>query len=414
MSRVETLGYKIELVDLEEVKSFPKQFDQFQSEFSDDRLREHAAEDAKSNLPHSDIDAPSPFEREVHHGAQQLASKISSAFKRALEQVDAKIKAERELVEAKYKNTLELIEETYKAEKDGAENAYGLKALHKRLEGVEKQREDIYSRVKRGPVVYIPHWLYLVLAVAIFLGEVPLNALVFQIFGENQVMTWVMALVIGLCVPVSAHFIGVKFREHGEGISWSNLAKGTIALAVVVAALYALSVMRHDYLETFKDTLGLSDSLVKTSFLFFWLNVAVLSAAITISYLAHDGIPGYDNLQKELKTLERQIGKAENEKVSRLKRAAMQRVKAKDDAATEQRDDLNRVALMKGTYDQLLREGQEWESRAQTVLRQMLSVYRQTNIRMREDKAMPASFRSEPDLELELKKMKEKLDNEAH
>ena len=80
----------------------------------------------------------------------------------------------------------------------------------------------------------------MIFAIAIFLGEIPLNALVFEIFGENQVMTWIMATIIGLAVPISAHFIGIKFREHPDGVNYANLLKGTFALAVIGAALYSL------------------------------------------------------------------------------------------------------------------------------------------------------------------------------
>lgn len=413
MAKIQTLGYKIELVDLEEVQKLPQLFDEFDRLYSDDALRARAKEDGVAGIPLAESPLPSPFERELVHAASQLAVTIGTTYRRALEQVDGKIKAERTLVETKYKNVLESCEDVYAAEKEAAENVFGLKDSHAQLELNEKRYNQIYEEVKRDPVVYIPHWAYIFLAFFIFVGEVPLNALVFQMFGENQVMTWVMALIVGLCIPVSAHFIGIKLREHGRGLSMTNILKGVVALAVVIAALYGLSVMRQTYLGSMKESLGLTDSLVENSFMFFWLNVAVLAAAVVIAYLAHDPIPGYDVLGHRLKVLRKKVAKAERTKVDLLKKAAMKRVAERDKAAAEHRDNCNRVDLMKGTYDQLLTEGKEWESRCLIVLRQKAAVYRHENLKNRESKALPRSFETEPELNLELRKMKEKLDNES-
>lgn len=413
MTTIQTLGYKIELVDLDEVKKLPKLFDEFDRLYSDDALRQRAKEDGSSGIPLGDSPLPSPFERELVHAASQVASTVATTYKRALEQVDGKIKAERQHLDSKYKDVLESIEATHQYEKDAAENVFGLKDSHAQLELCEQRYNALYDELKRDPVVYIPHWVYITLAFFIFIGEVPLNALVFQMFGENQIMTWVMALIVGLCIPVSAHFIGIKLREHGRGLSYTNILKGVVAFAIVIAALYGLSVMRTTYLGAMKESLGLDEPLVQSSFMFFWLNVAVLSAAVVIAYMAHDPVPGYDVLGHKLAHLRRKVTKAEKAKVGLLKAAAMKRVAARDKASAEHRDSFNRVNLMKGTYDQLLREGQEWESRCLIVLRQKVAVYRHENVKHRETKALPKSFETEPELELELKRMREKLDNEA-
>ena len=412
MAKIQTLGYKIELVDLDEVRKLPKLLDAWETEYSDEALRTHAKADAESGIPTAESPVPSPFERQLVHSAGLLVSSIASTYKRALEQVDAKIKAERTLIDSKHKNALESAEATYLLEQQAAENSFGLKDTHKQLELAESRYNDIYTKYNRTPVVYIPHWVYIILATAIFLGEVPLNAMVFQIFGENQVMCWVMALIIGLCIPVSAHFIGIKLREHGDGISWTNIAKGFVLLSVIVAALYGLSIMRQTFLEANKEPLGLTQSLIDSSFMFFWLNLAVFGAAIVIAYLAHDQIPGYEQLRHELRTLRKQVSKAEIKKVDLLKQAAMRRVKVKDSAAEEHRDNGNRINLMKGTYDQLLREGQEWESRCAILVKQKISTYRHEQMKHRAEKTEPKAFATEPALELELKKMREKLDNE--
>ncbi len=234
----------------------------------------------------------------------------------------------------------------------------------------------------------------------------------FQIFAESQVMTIVMAFVVGLCVPLSAHFIGIKFREHPDGFSVPNAAKGLAGSAVVVTALYWLSIIRQTYLDANRETLGLNDALVHSSFMFFWLNVAVFVAAVMVSYLAHDSVPGYHHLRASLERARARVTELERERVARLKAAALERAEGIQIAHDEFRQNRNRVSLMKGSYDQLLKEGQEYESRCLDQLRQLVAMYRHENLRRRDDKRIPPSFERELFFELELVKMREKLNND--
>jgi hypothetical protein len=209
----------------------------------------------------------------------------------------------------------------------------------------------MYTAHGRAPVRYVPLWLYLVFATAIFLGEIPLNALVFQIFGENQIMTWVMAFIIGLAVPLTAHFIGIKMREHGTGFSLSNSIKALAAFGVVSGALYGLSVLRQTYLGEFKQELGLTDVLVESSFLFFWLNIAVFVAAILVAYLAHDSVPGFESLEHGAAATRRKVERSEKKRVKHLVSASKKRAEALHDANKLFRDSMLEVVLLKGIYD---------------------------------------------------------------
>lgn len=286
------------------------------------------------------------------------------------------------------------------------------KAIRDYSYSAEKQYSQMCSKYGRCPVHYIPHWLYIVLATLIFLGEIPLNALVFQIFGENQIMTWVMAFVIGLSVPITAHFIGIKIREHGQGFSIGNALKALVAMGTVTAALYGISVLRRDYLGEFKDALGLTDVLVQDSSLFFLLNLAVLGAAIMVAYLSHDSIPGFEDADKDYQKAQRTVEIKESQRVKKLKAAAVERALELDRTNEDFRDGMNKVSMMKGQYDQLLKEGQEMERRCLHRLMQHIQMYRLENMRKRADKAHPISFNKELTFPLVLSEIKEKLLND--
>jgi hypothetical protein len=412
MSSFNTLGYQIELVDLAGIKQLQRQFEQLQDTYSEQHISQRAQEDAQHDIPAIDHRGLSSFEQELVHTTAELASKVAITYRGSLEMLDAKIKAERTHLEQQQADELERVDSMYKVDQDAAENAFPLKDAHKQLELAEQHYATFYARYGRAPIVYIPHWLYWIFAFAIFAGEVPLNAMVFQIFGESQIMTWVMAIIIGLSIPLTAHFVGIKLREHPDGFSISNAIKALVAFGVAVVALYELSILRQSYLGENREPLGLTAQLVADSFLFFYLNLAVLCTAILIAYLSHDSAPGFEQAEAELVAARKKVAKLERQRVDLLKQAAVQRAEEKRRIHEQYRDGCNRVALMHGTYDQLLKEGQEFERRCVSVLRKLVSIYRRENVRARSDKRAPACFETTPDLDLELRTIAEKLNND--
>ena len=397
---------------LPDLKAIRKLFDEHRREFSEEKIRENAKEDAATELPRSDRVEASPYEERLHHAASQLAHRVSSFFQASLEGLDAQIKAEERLLERKHQDELTSIEESYSIETDACENQFGLKEAHKHYQVAEERFNEQYAKLGRAPIVYVPHWLYLVFAFLIFAGEIPLNALVFEIFGENQIMTWVMAFIIGLSVPLTAHFIGIKIREHEGGLSWGNLAKAIGAFALLTAALYGLSLMRVEYLMANKEELGLTDELVDSSFLFFWLNMAVFSAAIVIAYLSHDTVPGYQEAEHLHYSKKRLVEKRERTRVKTLVNLGKKRAQAIKKANQDYQDGLVQIIQLKGFYDQILKEGQQLEKQCHQRLQQNLAVYRHENLRHREKDVTLKSVSSPLDFPLELMQMKEKLVND--
>lgn len=397
--------------DRPNLKEVEKAFAEHEREYSSDYLRKKGAEDGQLGIPGVSASEASPFERELVHEASRLASIIVSTYRRSLEVIDARIKAEREFLEARLTNAKEAQNDLLAIEKEAAENSFSLRHSHEHLEAVEKQYQAWAEKLGRSPVVYIPSWLYIIFAVMIFLGEVPINALVFQIFGENQVMTWIMALIIGLSVPLSAHFVGIKLREHEGGFSISNAIKAALVSFILIAALYGLSLMRQTYLGEYKEQLGLTQTLVESSFMFFWLNLAVFCTAVVVAYLAHDPMPGFHEACSATEKAAKVVEKRERERIKQLKKARLVCAHALDQANAAYRDGKITIKTLEGLYDQILKEGQECESRAIDRLKRQISIYRHENIKHRSDNASPKVFASEPSFPLKLKELEEKLGN---
>ena len=406
MKRIAKADY---LPNLKEVQGF---FDDHAQEYDEEKISTKARDDAAHGIPTLNDDTFAPFEQELTHAAATLSSKVAAAFRGALEILDAKIKAEQEKAERALEDQLKVIDLEYGIDADAVENTFGLQDAHKQYEQAENRYTEMYNKFQRQPIHYVPHWLYVIFATLIFLGEIPLNALVFQIFGENQVMTWVMAFIIGLSIPLTAHFIGIKLREHGDGFSWGNASKGVAAFAMITAALYGLSIMRQTYLHEYKGELGLTDALVESSFLFFWLNMAVFGTAIFIAYLAHDSVAGYEGAEYDQKKTRKIVERMEKRRVTDLVKLGKKRALALAKTHSEFREQMIDAVMLKGVYDQVLNEGKEWESRCLHRLWQNIAVYRNENLRARDGNESPQSFKEKPDFPLALSAMAEKLHND--
>jgi hypothetical protein len=329
-----------------------------------------------------------------------------------MERLDAEIKAKLSHSQRALENELQRVEDEHAAKKQTAEQQIMLNHYQSLYDECSKRFQNMYARLGRLPIHYVPHWLYIMFATLIFLGEIPLNALVFQIFGENQVMTWVMAFIIGLSVPLSSHFVGIKFREQGEKVSWANIAKGIFVTAVLLGALYGLSIMRQTYLGEFKDELGLTDTLVEQSFLFYWLNVAVFVAAVILAYLAHDPVAGYQTIYDQYKDAEAKLTAAKQQQQQRMEAIELQKVNGQSAARNSFCAEQDRIVVLKGEYDRLLKDGQEQEKRCMHRMQKEISIYRHENLAMRTDKSTPKSFSTEHHFELILSNISEKLVNE--
>ena len=376
-------------------------FKKFQADYSEARVEVEAREHAAKDQPPLDSDYI-PYEGRIHGAAQGLVDTISKEYKNRLETCGARCRAMEKRVSDEHASKQLSIANVREAETRKAQTAPELVEAERRFNEAKDRFERRYAELNRLPIAYIPHWFYILLALVIGIGEIPLNALVFSIFGEAIILNYVLGGVIGLVVVLGAHFIGLKFREHGYGFSWANALKGIAALAVLVGLFYAIAIMRRVYLGEVKEDLGLTDLLVDASFQFFWVNVAILSTAIIIAYLAHDSVPGYERLyddyRKRDKELER-LKKKQQEELLKIEQKSADAMAKADRARNYQMEDARQIA---GEYDRLLIKGQEKQKEVNGLMLEAINTYRQENLSHRPDKSVPRAFNSPPSYPLEL------------
>ena len=146
------------------------------------------------------------------------------------------------------------------------------------------------------------HW-----AIIIFLGfgEFPLNAIVFRMFGEPELMTYIMSSTLAVTIPLLAMYSGIQLR-HGVPRLAGNIIVGGLMPVSIGGALGAVTYVRSVHLETgghIQNAVGSDPKALGYSI--FALNLLVFSAALVTSYMSHDPDEKLDHLRRSIITLER-------------------------------------------------------------------------------------------------------------
>lgn len=151
--------------------------------------------------------------------------------------------------------------------------------------------------VQIGPVF---HWSVLVF---LGLGEFPLNAIVFRMFGEAELLTYFMASTLSITIPLGACFIGTMARHLGR--------KAVSALLMVfmpgsiLGAMAAVTYVRKAYISTGGHAAQAAAHSNMMSYSVFALNLVVFAVATLTSYLAHDPDEELDNLRNGIVVIDR-------------------------------------------------------------------------------------------------------------
>jgi hypothetical protein len=387
-------------------------------EYSNKKIAAKGRQDGSNGIPALDDMGPTPYEDELLQVNRQMASKVVEDCKTQLEKIDGEISAAKQRLavfdeDANQTTDLKHIDDEYEAEVEQCKSSPLIEHAQKEVDYTERAFSNVHARLNRMPIIYVPHWAYMLLAFLIGISEVPLNALVFKIFGEAQIMTWIMSAIIGLFVPIAAHFVGIKFREHGEGFSWPNAIKGVVVLIVVIAAFFVLALMRQQYLDLVKEDIGIDQRIVDVSFNFFWINLAVYISAVLIAYLSHDSVPGYPQLLRDkLKARENLIAAQEShhdclKRALEVKKQALADNKQKMEQMRQKKNDLvASISRLEAEFDSVLKAGQEQEKRWLGQARRDIAHYRSENMRARDPKEngkMPKCFENTLDFKLKLR-----------
>jgi len=203
----------------------------------------------------------------------------------------------------------------------------------RRLEDVQERWDFIFAQVQREPS-YSGLWYFPALA---FLAvcEVPVNQPAFELFFQDiPIRALLIAFLVGVVLMLLAHFIGVGIRRIPHNISrmteGSSIAASMAAVpsllsivfcsVMVFALCYGVGVLRQAYLlfqtqpnQTFSDLVN-NEQVVQAAaqvlfqvglgiegWIFFGINIAIVSVGALIAFFCHDGYPGYAEIDQQKK-----------------------------------------------------------------------------------------------------------------
>ena len=128
------------------------------------------------------------------------------------------------------------------------------------------------------PVLYWP------LIALIVIGEIPLNAFAFRLFHEPDVLTYAMTVTVAVGLVLLAHGLGLLLSRP-ERNRIERILMG-VFVALPVAAITVISLVRYDYLVDVGGDVGIGPVLGTVAFGL--INLLVFGAAAGLSFLRHD------------------------------------------------------------------------------------------------------------------------------
>jgi hypothetical protein len=307
--------------------------------FSEERILAEAQRDGERNIPDMSSYTPAPFEHVlIAHGELEVQRVYKHASLRIARQ------------QATFGALLRRLQDN-----DGR---------IQRLTDSYKARSSELGREATIPFPAALHW-----AVILFLaiGEFPLNAVVFRLFGEAEYLTYVMASTLAILIPFIGMVIGIHLRHSAPRLA-GNVLIGVATPVTIGAALYAVSVLRNTYIAAqASGGVPVAPDQAKMAWALFALNSLIFFGALAASYFTHDPDEKLDVFHAALATQRRR-----RNAVRKKLFAAGTRINGEIQAAKSQIE------------------------HARALTSQRVSLYRQTNTRVRR-LPPPPCFRKSPE-----------------
>lgn len=228
------------------------------------------------------------------------------------------------------------------------------------------------------------HWLVIT---ALFVGELPLNAIAFRVFPESEIVNYVMTLGLAVALVGGAELLGVLLRNE-ERSSVENILTAA-AIVIPLGAIFAIALVRKGFLEAqFAELVEQAIqaklppprekiSPAMATVVFVLINLLIYSIAAIVSYFSHDPIA------KLIRSTERPLSRAKA-----LLAAAEHRIE-------QLGVQLARIAAVRQkVFDAAFEHAQIERNGYQELIQE----YRAGNMRARGDKTLPPTFKTQPNI----------------
>lgn len=256
------------------------------------------------------------------------------------------------------------------------------RAEHESRSAKEAERTAREEYVKHFHVT--PFW-YRLMFVSIMILEVPLNSIVFQLFGEAQLLTILMSIGIGIILPLCAHFVGGLLR-HGFLRAGKFATESWLIISLcltAVGSLAGIAYLREQFFEStgVQQLLGLTMDYTTVTMIFFAINLLIFMVATVAAYVAHD--PTATRHLQDIKAAAKLLKNEENK--VRLAEARIQQTQANLHEIASQRQK---------AFEHTRHEIDE----IRNIIQRLISVYEQHNQRHRGSTRKPLCFEHYPEI----------------
>jgi hypothetical protein len=273
------------------------------------------------------------------------------------------------------------------ARREVEEQAFAVAAIERR-HAADVQRRDAFAAApptSERSIVRVSPRVYVVAIIAILVAEFPLNAIAFRLFGEAEVLTWVMTASLAVTLVLCAHGLGTFLRiEHP---TMAERRWVVVLVVLPVLAIVAIAVIRARYLSMEAALTGL-DVLgpVVGSLAFLVINLLVYTGATMLSYLAH--APHAAGAREAADTAQ-----DSGEELTRAQRRLTE-------ATRRERGIEQELSRTGAATDETLRFVRSHARELVAYYRQLMAVYCTANLRARGTPELPAVLRELPPIEI--------------
>lgn len=241
---------------------------------------------------------------------------------------------------------------------------------------IELERKVRYAKRGRDNDWRMSPLAYGLFMAAVLLGEFPLNAIAFRLFGEAELLTYVMTLVLAASLVGSAHVLGILISL--ERPTRVQLALLIVCIAAPVGAILAIALVRQAYITGLGQA-GISPGTVTAAFVL--INLLIFTMATVLSYFTHDPVA------KQIRATE----------------APLQRFKRRMTRLQRRREKLEirlqyMVAGRQKALQAVMHEAQIFKNEFEELLQE----YRMGNLEGRKEKVTPPIFAQHPEFTMPL------------
>lgn len=403
---------------------FEREFNEMH-ENSKAQSREKGIADGRRNLPLVDTDFMVPFEKSLVHQYQSFIESIGAKggqfLQELYDQKVAPIRSELAMLEqdsSYLKNKLQEERMELDRKLDQASNNHqdNLKVIEnepswmaakEKFENAKRRFKEVTSRINREELhISLPKWIYLTIIFAIGVSELPINYQVFVSFRETPLLTFIMACILVISLPVLAHFSGKFLRQYKENKSYLPLL--FITFIAITALSYFTALLRKNYLG---QRAGVSlDELQNDFWTFFIISMIIYLVGSLASFFAHDPSIEFTHVNKIFEK-EKESFELISASKYRVEKEERNRYEAEinryQNEFTEHRrkwenlkEDLkNELATAVSNHDKALAYFIGLEQRVSSSCKESINAYRDTNLTHRNNHKQPKYWSDKiPDL----------------